>query len=229
MNKKLNIENSFKINKISRETINNLIPYLNKHRKILNVCFRDRKDNNFDYNFKSALELLNKIYMNWNESAITGDKETINKKTKQFNNYILSNPNLKNIDFFNYCDELDYKKIDYKQYQFTDDKEEENLNFLDLDEEDKGPIISNNIKYATLEDINIQVKNNEETKKKKEEEIKLYLEEHKEALLNLKNCCLCGIEYNNICMCKNPILEHQERKKLYCLHCSNFWCGCFDY
>ena len=37
--------------------------------------------------------------MNWNESAITGDKETINKKTKQFNNYILSNPNLKNIDF----------------------------------------------------------------------------------------------------------------------------------
>ena len=32
---------------------------------------------------------------------------------------------LKNIDFFNQCDELDYKKIDYKQYQFSDDKEEE--------------------------------------------------------------------------------------------------------
>ncbi len=62
LNKKLNIDSSFTYNKISRETINNLIPYLNKHRKVLNTCFRDRKDNNLDYNFKSTLEILNKIY-----------------------------------------------------------------------------------------------------------------------------------------------------------------------
>jgi len=225
LNKKLNIDSSFKCNKISRETINNLIPYLNKHRKILNICFRDRKDNNLDYNFKSALELLNKIYKNWNESEFIGDKETINKKSKQFNNYILGNPNLKDIDFFNYCDELDYKKIDYKQYQFTDDKEEQNINFYDLDENEQ--IINNNLHDTTIEDINKQIMNNKECKQKIEEEIKLKLEKNKGILL--KNYCLCGIDYNNICMCENPILD-KENKNKYCLVCFNWCCrGCFDY
>ena len=54
----------------------------------------------------------------------------------------------------------------------------------------------------------------------------------KEDLRLKNNCCFCGFDYDDICICKNPLLFNcnYKNKVIYiCQYCQNEFCGCMDY
>ena len=96
-----------------------------------------------------------------------------------------------------------------------------------------GEIIKKNVKYATYEDINQQIKNRKAEILKQEEGIIKYkanwaLNEP----LRLNKCCVHGFDYEDICTCIDPLLYSTNFKKdsiFYCDYCNNEFCGCMDY
>ena len=128
LNKILGIETTTKGGIISRGKINNIIHYLNNTKQILNFGFGIRDNANNEYNFKSGLELITKIYKSWNDTRIKGDETTKDKKTKQYKQYIIIN-GLSDIKFKKRNEDIDYNKC-----QFSEIEEEQKLNFDLLDE-----------------------------------------------------------------------------------------------
>jgi hypothetical protein len=128
LNKILGIETTTKGGIISRGKINDIIHYLNNTKQILNFGFGIRDRSNNDYNFRSGLDLITKIYKSWNDTRIKGDETTKDRKTKQYKQYIIIN-GLSDIKFKKRDEDIDYSKC-----QFSEIEEEKNLNFDLLDE-----------------------------------------------------------------------------------------------
>jgi hypothetical protein len=128
----LNIESSFNNEQVTRDKINNCIEYLNKERNNIYDIYELETKNRVkeELNFKSSLELINKILNSFNGCKIKGDETKYNKSKKIFNSYIIEKTKAINeieeihdiniYDIFNTNNDNLEIYEDYNQYLFIE-------------------------------------------------------------------------------------------------------------
>ena len=130
MNEKLGVVNTFTKTIITREKINDLIPYLNKHKQLINNKYDIKDGAKNDYTFRSAMDLIKKLYNAWNGTDFKGVETTKDKKNKVYQEYEIINnyfDGFESSSFKNRCSD-----IDYRTFRFSNDDDNDNEFDTDL-------------------------------------------------------------------------------------------------